>query len=74
MDHELIHLGRSTIQQEASALQGFVDSIDGSFVKACEIIFQCQGTVLVTGIGKSGLVAMIAFSELIDSWTFPTCS
>lgn len=57
MDHELISSGRSTIRQEADALAGFVDAIDENFAKACEILYDCRGTVLVSGMGKSGLVA-----------------
>ena len=57
MDSDLIISGRSTIRQEAQALAGFVDTIDESFAKACDVIFSCQGTVLITGVGKSGLVA-----------------
>ena len=57
MDTDLISLGRSTIRQEAEALAGLVDSIDESFVRACELLFNCSGTVVVCGMGKSGLVA-----------------
>lgn len=55
--NDLVLLGRRTIQKEAEALASFVHQIDEDFSKACEMILQCQGTVLLTGMGKSGLVA-----------------
>lgn len=50
-------LGRQTLQKEAQALAGFVSTLDQSFVRACEMVLNCSGTVLMTGMGKSGLVA-----------------
>lgn len=55
--NDLVLLGRRTIQKEADALSSFVGQLDDSFSHACEMIFQCKGTVLLTGMGKSGLVA-----------------
>jgi arabinose-5-phosphate isomerase len=57
MNSDLLIVGRRAIAQEAQALAGLVDRLDESFVNACELIFRCQGTVLLTGMGKSGLVA-----------------
>lgn len=54
---EIISLGKSALEKEASALASFVDSIDSNFASACEKILNCRGTVLLTGIGKSGLIA-----------------
>src|SRR5579872_1247547 len=55
--NDLVLLGRRTIQKEAEALTIFVHQLDDTFSKACEMIFHCKGTVLLTGMGKSGLVA-----------------
>lgn len=57
MDKDLIASGRETIRQEAKALAGLIETIDESFAAACELILGCQGTVVLTGMGKSGLVA-----------------
>ena len=43
-----------TISVEQHALDVLVDQIDKRFDQACEIILQCQGRVVVTGMGKSG--------------------
>lgn len=50
-------MGRKAIAKEAQVLTAFVDSLNGDFSEACLKIHQCRGTVLLTGIGKSGLVA-----------------
>ena len=57
MNPDLILTGRNTIEKEARALAAFVDTIDETFAEACQLVFDCKGTVLVTGMGKSGLVA-----------------
>lgn len=54
---EIISLGKKALKREAAALSSFVDSIDSGFVLACEKILGCEGTILLTGIGKSGLIA-----------------
>ncbi len=43
-----------TIRIEEHALQVLATQIDDRFRKACEIILQCKGRVVVTGMGKSG--------------------
>lgn len=43
-----------TISVEQHALDVLVDQIDERFDQACKIILQCQGRVVVTGMGKSG--------------------
>ena len=57
LSNDLVLLGRKTIRKEAEALASFVNQIDEKFSNACEMILQCKGTVLLTGMGKSGLVA-----------------
>lgn len=56
MDSDLLILGRRVLEKEAKALAEYVDKLDHTFVRACELIFNCRGTVLLTGMGKSGLV------------------
>ena len=43
-----------TIAIEQHALDVLASQIDDRFDQACEIILQCQGRVVVTGMGKSG--------------------
>ena len=42
------------IKDEAEALLELIPQIDEQFDKAVEMIYQCKGKVIVTGVGKSG--------------------
>ncbi len=50
-------LGRSVLELEAEALATLARRLDQQFARACEIILQCRGRVVVTGMGKSGHIA-----------------
>ena len=47
-------LARAVLENEAQAIAQLVERIDGSFTRACEILLQCQGRIVVMGMGKSG--------------------
>jgi arabinose-5-phosphate isomerase len=49
-------LARKVLQAEAAAIQGLVDRLDGSFEQAVKLLKTCRGRVIVTGIGKSGII------------------
>lgn len=44
------------IATEKSALSLLIEQIDDRFAQACDTILGCQGRVVVTGMGKSGLI------------------
>lgn len=44
------------IKTEQQALDLLLEQLDERFVSACHLIEQCQGRVVVTGMGKSGLI------------------
>lgn len=56
-DAEIIAKGKDVIAIETKAIAGLEGSIDGQFVEAVRIIFNCNGRVILTGMGKSGLIA-----------------
>ncbi len=47
-------LAEEVLTLEANAILALKNRIDDSFVQSCELILQCQGRVIVTGMGKSG--------------------
>ncbi|SMC96483.1 KpsF/GutQ family sugar-phosphate isomerase [Pedobacter africanus] len=53
----IIEAGVSTLQLEAQAILGLVKNINDDFVKIIELIIESQGRVIVTGIGKSAIIA-----------------
>jgi arabinose-5-phosphate isomerase len=55
------HIGENVVRIEAEALRALADRIAGpmaaAFNRAVELIYACSGRVVVTGMGKSGIIA-----------------
>src|ERR1700692_619870 len=55
------HVGENVVRIEAEALRALADRLAGpmasDFNRALELMFGCRGRVVVTGMGKSGLIA-----------------
>ncbi|MEM7209323.1 MAG: KpsF/GutQ family sugar-phosphate isomerase [Pseudomonadota bacterium] len=47
-------LGTAVIRTETQAIAALESRIDDNFVRACEILYNCSGRVVVSGMGKSG--------------------
>jgi arabinose-5-phosphate isomerase len=58
-----------TFATETSALQALSQRLDNSFVQAVQLVLQCQGRVVVTGIGKSGHIAKKVAATLASTGT-----
>jgi len=50
-------LAQAVIENEAAAVSALLDRIDDSFCRACEIMLDCEGRIVVIGMGKSGHIA-----------------
>lgn len=66
---EILDLARHTFRVEAAALNHLADAIDDSFIAAVDRILACRGKVVVTGIGKSGLVGRKIAATLASTGT-----
>lgn len=53
----IIAVGKRTIKVEAQAITALVDCIDDAFAKAVQHIHTSNGRVIITGIGKSAIIA-----------------
>lgn len=51
-----LDLARKVLRIEAAAILGLVDRINGDFEHAVQLLYECTGRVIVTGMGKSGLI------------------
>src|ERR1700720_1094325 len=55
------HIGENVVRIEAEALRALGDRLAGpraaEFDRALDLMFGCRGRVVVTGMGKSGLIA-----------------
>lgn len=65
--------GESVVRIEAEALRALADRIAGpmaaAFAKAVDLMFCCGGRVVVTGMGKSGLIARKIAATLSSTGT-----
>ena len=51
-----IQIAQETLKIEAQTLLGAANGITQSFQDAIEMILTCKGKLIVTGVGKSGLI------------------
>ena len=51
-----LETARRVLRIEADAIQNLLERLDGTFERAVEILLACKARVVVTGMGKSGLI------------------
>ncbi len=52
----IIDSAKRVLKIESEAIAEMIERIDGNFVRVVEELIACQGRVVVTGMGKSGLI------------------
>lgn len=62
-------LGRDVIRLEAETLAALAERVDARFAHACELILDCPGRVVVTGMGKSGHIGNKIAATLASTGT-----
>jgi len=50
-------LAKETIELQAKAIANLVESVNDDFEQAVKLIYNCKGRVVITGIGKSAIIA-----------------
>ncbi len=60
---------KRTVTMERDALSDLIEHVDESFTQACDILLQCSGRVIVTGMGKSGHIANKIAATLASTGT-----
>lgn len=65
----ILREGRRVLRAEAEAVAGLADRLGGEFVRAVELLVAARGAVVVSGIGKSGLVARKVAATLTSTGT-----
>lgn len=53
---EIIRYAKEVLETEAQGIMSLVDRIDHNFVTLVDLIYESRGRVIISGIGKSGLV------------------
>lgn len=61
--------GKRVLAIEARAVQSLIDKIDVKFEKAVELLARCKGKVVVSGMGKSGLIGQKIAATLASTGT-----
>ena len=64
-----IALARKVLQTEAAAILALVDRLDERFERAVRLLLECRGRVIVTGMGKSGIVCRKIAATLSSTGT-----
>jgi arabinose-5-phosphate isomerase len=62
-------IARKVLRIEAEALGALVERINDNFIDAIEIIYSCKGRVVVTGMGKSGIIGKKLTATLASTGT-----
>lgn len=64
-----IELARNVLRIEAEAILGLLDRLDGRFERAVRLLQECQGRVILTGMGKSGIICRKIAATLSSTGT-----
>lgn len=68
-ESKALNLAREVLRIEAAAVAALIDRLDENFARAIELMLECHGRVVVTGIGKSGHVARKIAATLASTGT-----
>lgn len=67
--HDYISLGRAVIEEEVAAVQALSTRLDEQFSGACDAILNCNGRIIVMGMGKSGHIGNKIAATLASTGT-----
>jgi arabinose-5-phosphate isomerase len=68
-EQELATMAREVFQQQSDALAAIAGSVGAGFAEAVRQVYACSGRVLVTGLGKSGLIGRKVAATLTSTGT-----
>jgi arabinose-5-phosphate isomerase len=61
--------GKRVLAIEARAVQALIERLDEQFAKAVDLLFHCKGKVVVSGMGKSGIVGQKIAATMASTGT-----
>jgi arabinose-5-phosphate isomerase len=64
-----LSIARKVLQTEAAAILALVERLDGRFEQAVRLLLDCRGRVIVTGMGKSGIICRKIAATLASTGT-----
>lgn len=66
---EIINRAVECLQCEAAAIQALIPRLDEDFLRAVQLIRECKGKIVVTGVGKSGHIGSKIAATLASTGT-----
>lgn len=54
---DALHIARQVLETEAQAILGLIPQLAESFAHAVDVLHECRGRVIVSGMGKSGIIS-----------------
>ena len=66
---EMLKHAQDVLRMEAEAILELVPRIDANFAAAVEMILQCPGRTVITGMGKSGIIGRKMAATLASTGT-----
>ena len=64
-----LDVGRRVLDIEARAVQALLQRLDGGFSDAVDLLYRCKGKVVVSGMGKSGLIGQKIAATMASTGT-----
>lgn len=68
-DKTVRHYGEEALREEAEAILDQIALLDDNFEKAVDLMYHCEGKIIVTGVGKSGHVGAKIAATLASTGT-----
>lgn len=65
----MLEFARKVLETEADAIRSAISRLNDNFIKAVSAIMACKGRVVVTGIGKSGIIGKKIVATLSSTGT-----
>jgi len=66
---DYLEKAKQVLRLEADAVLALIDRINGEFKRAVEMMLACQGRVVITGMGKSGLICQKIAATMASTGT-----
>jgi arabinose-5-phosphate isomerase len=67
--NDIINQAKNILKIESDAVSSLIDRIDEGFIRAIETMYSCSGKVVVTGMGKSGIIGKKIAATLASTGT-----
>lgn len=69
MKQYILEEAKRVLQIEAESIFSLIDKIDTNFLKAVELLYKCKGRIVITGMGKSGIIGEKIAATLASTGT-----